>query len=101
MNLWRFAPPSRSAVTLTLSDRNKVRLALFISFCLFLGSRTLLRHFHLRWTRLLSTFGLRPRNRHHHLPRRGALSHLILVVIGIARRGVVGQNAADCVRHCV
>jgi hypothetical protein len=29
MNLWRFAPASRSALTLTLSDRNKVGLALF------------------------------------------------------------------------
>ena len=32
MNSWRFAPASRSALTLTLSDRNKVGLALFSEF---------------------------------------------------------------------
>ena len=36
MNSWRFAPASRSALTLTLSDRNKVCLALFSEFA-FVG----------------------------------------------------------------
>ena len=47
MNSWRFAPASRSALTLTLSDRNKVRHALFSEFA-SLGSPVQLRHFHLR-----------------------------------------------------
>jgi hypothetical protein len=34
MNSWRFAPASRSALTLTLSDRNKVGLTLFSRFAL-------------------------------------------------------------------
>ena len=51
MNLWRFAPASRSALTLTLSDRNKVCLVLFRVRGSF-GLRASLRHFHL----------------HHHCP---------------------------------
>jgi hypothetical protein len=50
MNLWRFAPArrsARSALTLSLSDRNKVRLTLFSEFA-SLGLRAQLRHFRLR-----------------------------------------------------
>ena len=39
MNSWRFAPASRSALTLTLSDRNKVSLTLFGEFASFGLSR--------------------------------------------------------------
>jgi len=47
MNSWRRAPASRSALTLTLSDRNKVSFARFTEFT-SLCSRAQLRNFHLR-----------------------------------------------------
>jgi hypothetical protein len=40
MNSWRFAPASRSALTLTLTDRNKVRLALQLNLLPWVHSPT-------------------------------------------------------------
>ncbi len=79
MDSWGFAPASRSAITLTLSDRNKVGLALFSEF-FFKFTRLTQAH------RLRSPYPPPPPWNTSPLHQRPPLHHLLLPLFLLRRR---------------